>query len=308
MKKHFLYLVAVTTMTLTSCNHSGLLYDPVDQYQMTLSFIGTGEKTISLAGTGPVTIYWKNDEKSDVHLLSTALFSFTHAYPENTGQTVVITIHGDNVTHLVCEDNQLRALDVSKNTALQVLNCSNNRLTALDVSKNTKLQVLNCSSNRLTGLDVSNNTALKELFLARQMTSSNSTLTRLIASNTALAELDCSGHNLSTLELNNMTALKVLHCNNNSLLDLDVSKIPNLSELYCNNNELSNLTVGANKLLKNLNCGYNVLLFNEINKLFESLHSDTKIKDKKIWVVGNPGRNHVNYSAKIAEDKGWTVN
>jgi len=308
MKKHFFCLAAATAMILTACNHSGYLYDPVDPYQMTLSFNGSGEKTISIAGTGTATIFWKNDEKSDTYLLSPALLTFTHSYSENSTQTSVITICGENITHLVCEDNQLRALDVSKNTALQLLNCSNNRLTVLDVSKNTKLQVLNCSSNRLTGLDVSNNNVLKELYLARQLASSNSTLTRLIASNTALTELDCSGHILSTLELNNMTSLKVLHCNNNMLTELDVSNIPNLSELYCNNNDLANLTVETNKALKNLNCGYNIMYINELNRLFDSLHSDSRIKDKKIWVVGNPGRNHANYSSKVAEDKGWTVN
>ena len=61
---------------------------------------------------------------------------------------------------LYCQDNQLTALDVSKNTALKTLNCSYNQLTSLDLSKNTALKTLNCSYNQLTSLDLSKNTAL----------------------------------------------------------------------------------------------------------------------------------------------------
>ncbi len=41
------------------------------------------------------------------------------------------------------------------NMWLYWLGCGSNQLTALDVSKNTKLEVLSCSRNRLTTLDVS---------------------------------------------------------------------------------------------------------------------------------------------------------
>lgn len=65
------------------------------------------------------------------------------------------------LTELECSNNQLTALDVSKNTALMGLFCSDNQLTALDLSKNTKLRYLNCSRNcmpneaAITGLDKS---------------------------------------------------------------------------------------------------------------------------------------------------------
>lgn len=75
-------------------------------------------------------------------------------------QTVVI--YG-KVTVLNCRENQLQALEVTKNTALEWLSCRNNQLQALDISKNTALEWLDCSSNLLTALDISKNTALKEL-------------------------------------------------------------------------------------------------------------------------------------------------
>ena len=59
--------------------------------------------------------------------------------------------------------NQLTVLDVSKNTALTTLWCNGNQLTELDVSKNAALTGLDCGYNQLTSLDVSKNTALTYL-------------------------------------------------------------------------------------------------------------------------------------------------
>ncbi|MDR3235754.1 MAG: hypothetical protein LBT48_03390, partial [Prevotellaceae bacterium] len=50
----------------------------------------------------------------------------------------------------LCSDNQLTALDVSKNTALRVLRCGGNELPTLDVSKNAALIELECYKNQLT--------------------------------------------------------------------------------------------------------------------------------------------------------------
>mgnify|MGYP004464753457 CR=1 FL=1 len=67
-----------------------------------------------------------------------------------------------NLKELDCSINQLSALDVSRNTALEKLDCSTNQLSRLDVSQNAKLKYLYCSQNELTSLDVSQ-TAVTEL-------------------------------------------------------------------------------------------------------------------------------------------------
>ena len=46
------------------------------------------------------------------------------------------------LTSLKCRNNELKKLDVSKNTKLKTLNCKGNNLTKLDVRKNTKLTSL----------------------------------------------------------------------------------------------------------------------------------------------------------------------
>ena len=110
-----------------------------------------------------------------------------------TSQTVTIT--GD-VTYFGCSDNQLKALDVSKNTALTTLFCSNNQLTELDVSKNSKLTDLTCRSNPLTALDVSKNTELTTFICWKNQ------LTALdVSKNTKLGTLNCRGNQIKGAEM-----------------------------------------------------------------------------------------------------------
>lgn len=64
---------------------------------------------------------------------------------------------------IICNNNQLTTLDVSKNTELRTLWCSGNQLTDLDVNQNTLLAELDCSGNQLTDLDVSQSIELEDL-------------------------------------------------------------------------------------------------------------------------------------------------
>ena len=66
---------------------------------------------------------------------------------------------------LVCVNNKLTTLDVSKNTKLDELMCDMNYLTTLDVSKNPALEFFTCSYNQLTTLDVSKNPYLEVLIV-----------------------------------------------------------------------------------------------------------------------------------------------
>lgn len=92
---------------------------------------------------------------------------------------------------LYCYNNDLRDLDISKNTRLKELNCMGNKLTSLDISKNTTLTSLNCKLNGLTSLDVNGCSSLKKL------SCENNDLSRLILSQmrrTRRAELQHEQH------------------------------------------------------------------------------------------------------------------
>ena len=154
-----------------------------------------------------------------------------------------------SVTTLDCGVNQLKTLDVSKNTKLKALYCSNNKLTALDVSKNTALEVLDCGYNKLTALDVSKNTKLKALIFPF-----NSVKKINVSKNTALTMLDCWANKLTSLDVSRNKKLCVLMCGNNKLQKLDVSKNTKLENLDCSNAGLTKLDISKNPKLTNLYC------------------------------------------------------
>ena len=156
------------------------------------------------------------------------------------------------LTYLDCRSNQLTELDVSKNTALEILYCSSNQLTELDVTGNTALTYLDCHSNQLTELDVSKNTALEILDCRSNQ------LTELdVSKNTALEYLSCDSNQLTELDVSKNTALEYLSCDSNQLTELDVSKNTALEILYCSSNQFTELDLSNNTALRRLYCSSN---------------------------------------------------
>jgi Leucine-rich repeat (LRR) protein len=179
------------------------------------------------------------------------LNGYTHAL----GATKTITITGGLVTDLVCSNNQLTSLDVSKYTTITSIICSGNKLTTLDISKNVTLQNLDCQNNLLTSLDLSKNTQLQYL------TCNDNQITTLnTSSNPSLSTLYCFNNQLTTLNLSLNASLNYLYCYNNLLTTLDVSACTNLNELQCYNNLLSTLVVTSTNMSK-LFCYNNKLTF-----------------------------------------------
>ena len=163
------------------------------------------------------------------------------------------------LTELSCSNNQLTALDVSKNTALTTLYCSDNQLTALDVSKNTALTELWCYSNQLTALDVSGCTALTILNC-----SSNQLTTLEVSKNTALTLLSCYYNQLTALDVSKNTALRHLHCYVNQLTALDLSKNTALTWIDCSSNQIKRPAMDALVAsLPTISSGYMDVIYNE---------------------------------------------
>ena len=166
------------------------------------------------------------------------------------------------LTELNCQINLLlTSLDVSKNTALSVLNCCCNQLTSIDVSKNTALSVLNCGSNQLTSIDVSKNTALETFWCYANL------LTSLdVSKNTALTKLECNINQLTSLDVSKNIALEWLDCSYTQLTSLDVSKNSALRRLWCSGNQLTSLDVSKNTALTKLECDGNQLTSLDVSK------------------------------------------
>ena len=158
------------------------------------------------------------------------------------------------LTELRCYNNQLTALDVSKNTELTNLYCYKNQLTELDMSGCTALTELNCYGNQLTELDVSKNTALTNLYCYKNQ------LTELdVSMNTALRVLSCLSNYLTALVVSKNTLLEYLYCYENQLTTLDVSGCTTLKELYCYDNLLMTLDLSGCTTLTRLDCYTNQL-------------------------------------------------
>ena len=179
--------------------------------------------------------------------------------------------HFTALTSLYCYSNQLKTLDVSKNTKLTSLYCFDNNLTTLDVSVCTALETLDCSYNNLTELNVSEN----------------------------LNMLNCSSNNLTALDVSKNTNLTDLYCSSNQLTALDVSKNTQLTYLNCSNQtrELEVKRAGAGNWSVNLSekIGAGVTSVN-----LSGSHEDSQVaKVEATTVSWNRGKVKVSYEYNI---------
>ena len=99
-----------------------------------------------------------------------------------------------NIKELYCNDNGISSFDLSKNTALEILDCSSNPLIAIDLSKNINLKKLDCVQCSLTSLDVSKNVDL--------------------------TFLDCDINYIKSLDLSKNISLTEVHCLKNTDLKI----------------------------------------------------------------------------------------
>ncbi len=138
--------------------------------------------------------------------------------------------------HLDCRFNELKEVDVSKNTELSVLWLDYNYLTEIDVTNNTDLTELWLDNNYLTELDVTNNSILLSLWCV------NNKLTELdLSYNTELIELWCYSNLLTELDLSNNKLLESLDCAYNRLTKIDITGCNNLKWVRCHYNYMKSI-------------------------------------------------------------------
>ena len=211
--------------------------------------------------------------------------------------------------------NNLREIDLSKNTALTNLYLSNNNLREIDLSKNTALTNLHLSNNNLREIDLSKNTALTSLYLSNNNLSAinlnkNKVLTELVMSDNNLREINLSknidltwltliNNNLSEVDLSKNTALTNLYLSNNNLSEVDLSKNTALIVIDLGNNNFST-TTGTKYNLGKLTLGEKVS-FKEYLKLPQ------RFKTKVSYTSSNPEIATVDENGNISGVKEGTV-
>jgi Leucine-rich repeat (LRR) protein len=122
-----------------------------------------------------------------------------------------------NITTLSCAGNQLTSIDLSQNTALQILNCNYNQLTKLDLSNNTALTVLGCISNAIDTLDLSNLTS----FVSLQCSSNDLHYLNIANGNNS----NQTGNNFNASSNPNLTCIQVddVNYSTNNWTNIDAS-------------------------------------------------------------------------------------
>ncbi len=213
------------------------------------------------------------------------------------------------ITFLNCGNNNLTALDVSKNTKLEILDCRINELNSLDVSQNTKLQELHCNSNQISSLDTENLENLRALDC-----SANKLQVLEVRNNEKLVSIACTGNGLLALDVTGLPLLQELDCMSNSIQTLDLSNNPNLDYLNCGLNNLTSLDLSNNKKLSEFECisnSYNVstclLDFSTLPEGFvlgkASGWTNSELLDGKLLYLGGDSSGVVEYTYDCGNGK-----
>ena len=204
--------------------------------------------------------------------------------------TTLDTRNLPELTHLYLWGNHdLRSIDVSKNTKLEILSAAHGKLTSLDVSNNRKLVELYVYNNQLTALDVRSNYMLKKLgCYENQLTALD------LSSNVSLEDLSVNDNPITELDLRAQSNLQKLSCSAMKLKKLDVSRCTELLKLYCNDNQIETLDLRSNKKLRALECQNNRLSWLDLS-------SNTALDPRYVDCSGNV------YDIKVDENLQYKV-
>ena len=236
-----------------------------------------------------ITLGIDTDGKNGV-ILNSSIATITILDVSNSGIMDLKGIEGFKaLTTLNCSGNQLKKLDLSKNTTIATLNCANNSsLTCIQVVDiaaaekwNTTKDVtasfsLDCTiytlipdakfEDKLIALGIDKDgkngkVATQSIAGITALDVNNSGITNLtgIQDFVALKTLYCNSNGLTSLDITKNVALTTLSCENNQLTTLDLSKNGALTTLYCETNQLSTLDLSNNVALSDLACTNNKL-------------------------------------------------
>ena len=171
-----------------------------------------------------------------------------------------------NLEVLICANNDILLVNVSKNTKLRTLICDGNSIATINVTNNPLLETLSCKDcgrldslvintsvkyldirgHLLDSIDFHQNTHLKELYCGSPY------MKVCNVSQSDVELLDCSGsEKLTELNLDGCFSLRSLTCDMEDIV-LDLSNSPNIEELYLNS--IEKIDISHSQFLKVLHC------------------------------------------------------
>ena len=136
-----------------------------------------------------------------------------------------------SVTDIVCSGKSIYSLKgVERFANLKTLDCSNNSIVELDLTANSELTSLKCNSNSLVELNISGLEKLTYLDCKSNSLTDVSTDT-----NKELTYYDCSSNNFKALDVSGNAKLEKLYCHSCQLLQtLNIENASSLTALYLN--------------------------------------------------------------------------
>ena len=220
------------------------------------------ELQFSLAGDNPntpIAIDWGNGSRQEMQIGNT-----TMSFINGTAAGETITIYGE-VTRANFEsyelpgtdliDNEITAIDLSKNEILTELIVYGNPISSLDISNLKNLTILDCGAcYELTELNIAENPALTQLDCHANKISSLD-----LSKCPGLIELDARNNELTEIAFDNNPELESVNLTNNQLQEIDLSKLQKLSELEISGNMLTEINLKNNPELRELTVSNNKL-------------------------------------------------
>ncbi|TWI01158.1 putative secreted protein (Por secretion system target) [Flavobacterium tiangeerense] len=179
------------------------------------------------------------------------------------------------LTTLNCSGNQLKKLDLSKNTAIATLNCSNNpSLTCIQVADiavaekwNTTKDVAASFSLDCTIYTLIPDAKFEDKLIALGIDKDGKNGKVATQSITSLTSLNIANSNITDLTgIQDFAELQFLYCERNQIANINVSNNLKLIYLHCFSNKLTSLDVTRNILLENLDCSANLMSSLDVTK------------------------------------------
>ena len=190
---------------------------------------------------------------------------------------------------LVCQDNVLKNLDLTKCPDLKYLDCSGNReLSRIELSNDSLLLALDC--NR-TAIDLSQ--YLPRWKYIGELDCRAMQLTELDLSGNPLTFVDCSNNRIDTLSLEG-SGVKELYCNESDIRKIDMGSemLPRLRVLSCNFNRLTELDLSLLPGLEMVGFICNELAFVDFSKNRKLGGADLNTADDDAFDEDSTGNYH----------------
>jgi len=279
-----------------------------------------------------ITLGIDTDGKNGL-VLNSSIAAITKLDVSNSAITDLKGIEGfTSLTTLNCSGNQLKKLDLSKNTTIAALNCAtNSNLTCIQVADIAAAEKWNTTKDATASfsLDCTVYTLIPDAKFEDKLIAlgidrdgkNGKVATESIAGITSLNVSNSGITNLTGIQ--DFVALKTLYCYSNGLTSLDLTKNVALQDLSFSINKLTTIDLSKNVAIKYLDCLYNLLTtidlsknvalttFNCSNNKLTSLNlkngKNTLITTNSINLTGNPNLKCILVDDETYANANWST-